>query len=81
MRTTLDIEDDVLQAAKELATREKSTAGAVISRLARKGLLSPGPQIPLSVPEIRNGVPVFPARPDEVVTLDHVERLMDEEGL
>jgi hypothetical protein len=27
MRTTLDIEDDVLQAAKELAQREGRTAG------------------------------------------------------
>ena len=38
MRTTLDIEDDVLFAAKELARREKKTAGQVISELARKGL-------------------------------------------
>ena len=27
MRTTLDIDDDVLQAAKELARSEKKTAG------------------------------------------------------
>lgn len=38
MRTTLDIEDDVLFAAKSLARREKKTAGQVISELARKGL-------------------------------------------
>jgi len=31
MRTTLDIDDDVLQAAKELARRERKTAGAMIS--------------------------------------------------
>jgi len=41
MRTTLDIEDDVLQAAKELAQRDGGTAGQVISRLARRGLASP----------------------------------------
>jgi hypothetical protein len=29
MRTTLDIEDDALQAAKELAEREGSTAGRI----------------------------------------------------
>lgn len=40
MRTTLDIEDDVLSAAKDLARREKKTAGQVISALARKGLTS-----------------------------------------
>ena len=38
MRTTLDIEDDILFAAKDLARREKKTAGQIISALARKGL-------------------------------------------
>lgn len=38
MRTTLDIEDDVLFAAKDLARREKKTVGRIISELARKGL-------------------------------------------
>ena len=83
MRTTLDIEDDILQAAKELAAAEKSTAGAVLSRLARRGLQSPESsgrrhQAPF---RIRNHVPVFPARAGEVVTLEHVEKLMDEEGI
>ena len=38
MRTTLEIEEDVLFAAKDLARREKKTAGQIISELARKGL-------------------------------------------
>jgi hypothetical protein len=38
MRTTLDIDDDVLQAAKERARRERSTAGKVLSALARRAL-------------------------------------------
>ncbi len=38
MRTTLDIDDDVLTAAKELAKAQNSTAGEVISGLARKAL-------------------------------------------
>ena len=33
MRTTLDIDDDILQAAKELARAEKKTAGQVLSEL------------------------------------------------
>ena len=37
-RTTLDIDDDVLAAAKELAKAQNSTAGQVISELARKAL-------------------------------------------
>ncbi len=39
MRTTLDIEDDVLLAAKETARRSKLSIGAVISDLARRSLL------------------------------------------
>ena len=35
MRTTLDIEDDVLAAAKEMARHEHCSAGQVISRLAK----------------------------------------------
>ncbi|MDO9319393.1 MAG: hypothetical protein Q7V56_14495 [Gammaproteobacteria bacterium] len=39
MRTTLDIEDSVLNAVKELAHRQGKTAGEVISTLARQALL------------------------------------------
>lgn len=79
MRTTLDIEDDILQAAKELALKERTTAGAVVSRLARAGLM--GSQRGTRAIKIKNGVPMFPARPGEIVTLEHVQRIMDEEGV
>jgi hypothetical protein len=79
MRTTLDIEDDVLQAARELARREKSTAGAVVSRLARAGLFQPGKGTQKA--KSKNGIPVFPARVGEIVTLGHVQKIMDEEGV
>lgn len=38
MRTTLDLAEDVLFAAKDLARRQRKTLGEVISELARKGL-------------------------------------------
>jgi hypothetical protein len=38
MRTTLDIDDDVLAAAKERAAGLKTTTGKVISDLARQAL-------------------------------------------
>jgi hypothetical protein len=38
MRTTLEIDDDVLAAARELAARQHKTAGKLISELARKGI-------------------------------------------
>jgi len=77
MRTTLDIEDDVLQAAKELAQRDGTTAGRVLSALARRGLVSPPPAGNRRA-ATRRGVPVLPSR-GEVVTLEKVRRLMDEE--
>jgi hypothetical protein len=58
MRTTLDLDPDVLQAAKELAAARGSTAGKVLSELARKGLETP------RALETRNGVPLLPRRPD-----------------
>jgi len=57
MRTTLDIDDDVLQAAKELGALQGKTAGKVVSELARKGL-APG-----TARRVRNGVPLLPQRP------------------
>ncbi|MFO1456516.1 MAG: hypothetical protein U1F18_09730 [Steroidobacteraceae bacterium] len=38
MRTTLDIADDVLAAAQEIARRQKLTTGQVLSALARQAL-------------------------------------------
>jgi hypothetical protein len=38
MRTTLSIDDDVLVAIRERARRERRSAGAVLSELAREAL-------------------------------------------
>jgi hypothetical protein len=57
MRTTLDIADDVLQAAKELASARGETTGQVLSDLARKGLTGPERKA-----RTRNGVPLLPRR-------------------
>ena len=79
MRTTLDIEDDVLQAAKELAQRDGGTAGQIISTLARRGLAG-SPKKSRKTAGSRGGVPLLPSR-GEVVTLEHVQNLMDKEGV
>ena len=79
MRTTLDIEDDVLQAAKELAQREGGTAGQVISTLARRGLAAPATK-PKKSSGTRGGVPLLASR-GEVVTLERIQKLVDQEGV
>lgn len=62
MRTTLDIADDVLQAAKERARREKKTAGEVISELARSALTVPRQAVVAREPRARYGFRPFPSR-------------------
>ena len=58
MRTTLDLDPDVLQAAKEIAATRRTTAGKVLSELARKALASP------RAVRVRNGCRSCPdARP------------------
>jgi hypothetical protein len=57
VRTTLDLDEDVLQAAKELASARGTTMGKVVSELARQALT------PITSGQVRNGVPVLPARP------------------
>ncbi len=79
MRTTLNIEDDVLAAARELAQRQGTTAGKVLSELARRGLAVPVRKRK-SRSALRAGVPVLPSR-GEIITLEHVQRLRDQEGV
>jgi len=45
MRTTLDIDDDVLAAAKERARREHKTAGEIVSVLLRQALTASPPAV------------------------------------
>ena len=83
MRTTLDIDDDVLQAAKELAQAERKTAGKVLSDLARKGLVGPEgfsetPGANRPVPE--DGWYTLPRR-GVIVTKELVDQLIEEADL
>ena len=75
MRTTLDIDEDVLQAAKEIAANRGTTMGKVISELVRKGL-RPKPWV-----RVRNGVPLLgPRGPnDPILTVEFINRLRDED--
>ena len=73
MRTTLDIDDDVLDAARELARERGQSIGALISALARAGLR------PQSV-EVVEGLPLIRATKDSpVITSEMVRRALDDE--
>lgn len=80
MRTTLDIADDVLQAAKERARRENKTAGEIISELARLGLTQPqAPAARAAEPKALYGIRPFPRR-GGVVTNELIDRMREEDA-
>jgi hypothetical protein len=80
MRTTLDIDEDVLQAAKERARAEGKTTGQVVSELIRQALTQPRGGSGTGEVRIVDGIPVIPAR-GAVVTKELVDRLIEEEDL
>ncbi len=73
MRTTIDIDDDVLQAVREVAAREGISMGKALSILARQTLTNPVET------DIRSGVPLFPRQSNAgIVSLELVNQLRDE---
>ena len=74
MRTTLDLDEDLLQTAKELAAARGRTAGQIVSELMRKALEGP------IAGTARNGVPLLPPRPAGArrPTMALVNRLRDD---
>ena len=77
MRTTLDIADDVLQAAKERARREKKTTGEVVSELARQALNGPLPVA--RAPKATYGFRPFPKR-GGIVTNELIDKLREDDA-
>jgi hypothetical protein len=75
MRTTLEIADDVLLAAKQMAKARNTTAGEVLSDLARQALMGVPPKEP---PEYRGGFRLLP-RTGTIITPDLVKKLMEED--
>jgi hypothetical protein len=79
MRTTLDIDDDVLRAAKELARREQKTAGKIISELARRALGATPARPAGRAPQALYGVRPFPRR-GGIVTNETIDRLRQDDA-
>ncbi len=79
MRTTLEIDNDVLEAAREIARRQKKTIGEVMSGLARKALTAIPDRVAGEQPENTFGFRAFPSR-GGLVTNEMIDRLKNEEG-
>jgi hypothetical protein len=84
MRTTLDISDDVLFAAKEIARHDGKTLGQVISELARQAFAQQS-GMPASSPIASEPLAVYGIQPlakrGGVVSNALIDRLRDEEGI
>lgn len=79
MRTTLALDDDVFAYVRAHAQRERISIGEALSRLARQGIqasqLAPPPTV-----RPKSRFALLPAR-SEVITSEHVRRLIAEEGI
>ena len=83
MRTTLDIDDDLLAAAKELSRQRNCSAGQVVSQLLRQALTSRAGQDAKTRGAEREtvaGFQPFTSR-GAPVTNAAIDRLRDEEGV
>jgi hypothetical protein len=73
MRTTVNIEDEVLEEVKQYARARTMPAGDAISYLLKQALRKP-----LGT-RVENGFTVFDVPDDSpIVTQEHVQRLIDE---
>jgi hypothetical protein len=78
MRTTLNLDDDVVLIAKQLANRERVSLGVVVSRLMRLGVNAPAAS-PYVVHAPVGRFAILPRR-DELITPEQVRDLLDTEG-
>lgn len=72
MRTTLDIEDDVLAVAKELAHRRGVSAGKVVSSLLRSALTGKAPTQPYGAAVVAGFRP-FAASDQQLVSQEQID--------
>jgi hypothetical protein len=73
MRTTLDLDPDLIAAARELAAAERRSLGSVVSELARRGLTRAQVAAEGDVPVIRVPAGTPP------ITPEMVRRALDED--
>lgn len=78
MRTTLSLDDDVFLFARQRAVVERKSIGDTISKYVRLGMKADA--VTANTVKPKSEFSIFPAR-DEVITSEHVYRLMEQEGI
>ena len=84
MRTTVNLAEDALIAARNLARRARLSLGDAVSELIRRGAAAPacGKHTALrrAQPALRGRFALLPVR-DELITPQHIRGLMETEGI
>ena len=84
MRTTVNLAEDALIAAKNVARRERLSLGDAVSELIRRGAAAPAcgndTALRRAQPALRGRFALLPVR-DEVITPQHIRDLMETEGI
>jgi hypothetical protein len=75
MRTTLNLDDDVLETTRAIARAERRALGAVVSDLVRRGLVPHDERI-----DDEDGFPVFRVRQPAQPLTDEMVRMALEEA-
>jgi hypothetical protein len=79
MRTTISIDDDIFNIARQKAQKERVSLGHAISDLARQGIRNVQ-LIKGERPTPKSKYAVLGKR-DEIITSEHIYKLMDQEGI
>lgn len=80
MRTTVDLDEDILRISKDLAEERSQSLGRILSDLARRGL-EPQRAASEKAPAKSHGVPVLPRLPGaKPVTSKVVRELLELEN-
>lgn len=79
VRTTLNLHDDALLVARQVAARERISLGEAISRLVRQGATAQTAATP-PMQALRGRFALLPRR-DEIITPEHIRELMEREGI
>jgi len=82
MRTTINIERDILETAKEIAKKEGKTTGTVISEMARRGFYAGVTAVAEDTAPYRlqDGVPILPPT-GSLVSEESIRRIRDVEDI
>ena len=70
----MDLDDDILAAARSIAAARKQTMGKVVSDLVRRSLVTKLKKAP-------SGLPLLPRRPGVIVTNELIDKLREDEGI